>query len=52
MKGYLPNITGSDKNLLTSYKVLSKINSKTKNIEKVFDYFLNEDRNIVEVEIF
>ena len=49
MKGYLPNISGSDKNLLTSYKVLSKINSKTKNIDKVFDYFLNYDRNIVDV---
>jgi hypothetical protein len=51
MKGYLPNIVGNDKDLLTSYKVLSKINSKMNNIDKVFDYFLNDDRNIVEVDV-
>jgi superfamily II RNA helicase len=51
MKGYLPNIIGNDKNLLTSYNTLSKINSKINNIDKVFNYFINDDRNIVDVDI-
>lgn len=53
MKGHLPNIIGNDKNLLTSYKILKDINKsiKKENIEKVFNYFLNDDRNIVEVDI-
>lgn len=51
MKGYLPNIVGNDKNLLTSYKMLSKINSKIDNVDKIFNYFFNDDRNIVDVDI-
>jgi superfamily II RNA helicase len=53
MKGHLPNIVGNDKNLLTSYKVLKDINKTIKkdHIDKVFDYFMNDDRNIVEVGV-
>ena len=52
MKGYLPNIIGCDKNINTNYKILNKINSTVKNnhIDNVFDYFINNDRNIIECE--
>ena len=53
MKGHLPMIIGSDKNINTNYKILNNINSSIKNdhINKVFDYFINNDRNIIEKDI-
>ena len=53
MKGYLPNITGNNKNINNSYKILNNINPSIKNthIDKVFNYFLNNDRNIINTDI-
>ena len=53
MKGPLPIVIGSDKNINTNYKILNNINSSIKNdhINKVFDYFINNDRNIVNTDI-
>ena len=52
MKGYLPNIKGSDKNINMNYKILTKINSsiKSDNIKKVYEYFINDDRQIIECD--
>ena len=49
MKGYLPNIVGSDKNINMNYKILNKINSSIKydNIDKVYEYFINDNRKIL-----
>ena len=49
MKGYLPKIEGNNKNINTNYKILSKINSsiKKENLDKVFDNFINSDRQII-----
>ena len=53
MKGHLPMIIGSDKNINTNYKILNNINSSIKNdhLEKVFNYFLNSDRKIINCDI-
>jgi hypothetical protein len=53
MKGQLPIVIGSDKNINTNYKILNNINSSIKNdhINRVFDYFINNDRNIIETDI-
>jgi len=53
MKGHLPIVIGCDKNINTNYKILNNINSSIKNdhINKVFDYFINNDRNIIETDI-
>jgi superfamily II RNA helicase len=53
MKGYLPNITGSDKNINMNYKILSKINStiKSDNINKIYEYFINDNRQIINNDI-
>jgi superfamily II DNA/RNA helicase len=53
MKGYLPNIIGSDKNINMNYKILNKINSsiKSDNIKKVYEYFINDNRQIIECNI-
>ena len=53
MKGHLPIVIGCDKNINTNYKILNNINSSIKNehINKVFDYFINNDRNIVNTDI-
>ena len=52
MKGYLPNIVGSDKNINMNYKILNKINSsiKSDNINKIYEYFINPDRKIIKSE--
>ena len=52
MKGYLPNITGSKTNINMNYKILSKINSsiKSENITKVYEYFINDERKIIECD--
>ena len=52
MKGYLPNIRGSQKNINMNYKILNKINSsiKSDNIKKVYEYFINDNRQIIECE--
>ena len=48
MKGYLPNITGSSKNINDNHRILNKLNSSIKmdNINKIYDYFINDQRNI------
>jgi len=48
MKGYLPNITGSSKNINDNHRILNKLNSSIKmdNINKIYDYFINHQRNI------
>ena len=53
MKGQLPIVIGSDKKINTNYKILNNINSsiKSEHINKVFDYFINNDRNIVNTDI-
>ena len=53
MKGYLPNIVGSDKNINMNYKILNKINTsiKTDNINKIYEYFINSDRQTIKSEI-
>ena len=53
MKGYLPNIVGSNKNINMNYNILNKINSsiKSDNINKIYEYFINCDRQIIESEI-
>ena len=52
MKGYLPNIVGSNKNINMNYKILNKINSsiKSDNINKIYEYFINCDRKIIKCE--
>ena len=48
MKGILPNIIGSDNNINTNYKILSKINTsiKSDNINNLFNNFINPNRII------
>ncbi len=50
MKGKLPNIIGTNKDINTNYKILHELNKNIKkdNIEKVFSYFFN-NRNIIDI---
>jgi hypothetical protein len=50
MKGKLPNIIGTNKDINTNYKILHELNKniKKENIEKIFSNFFN-NRNIINI---
>ena len=50
MKGILPQIIGNSNNINNNYRILPKINSSIKldNLEKIFNYFINSDRKIID----
>ena len=53
MKGILPKIIGNSNNINNNYRILPKINSSIKldNLEKIFNYFINSDREIIDCRI-
>ena len=52
MKGYLPNIIGSTKQLNKTYNIITKLNTsiKKENLDKIYEYFINDNRQVIECE--
>ena len=52
MKGYLPNIIGSAKQLNKTYNIITKLNTsiKKENLDKIYEYFINDNRQVIECD--